>query len=371
MNLEEIEEGGTTVWVPTHDNSTAFPPGSAPIFYNPRMALNRDATVLVTDCLEPRSCLDAMGASGIRGCRIGHESSIPVTINDRDPLAIDLIRKNIEYLGIDGATVCRDANALMSEESFDFVDLDPFGSPSPFLDAGIRSAVRFMGITATDTAPLCGAHLKAGIRRYMARPMNTDYHAEVGLRILLGYAARFTARYDRGIEPLFCFAHEHFVRLHIRMQRGAKAADTTLARMGYIYQCTKCPYRTEKQSLLPETIHCPDCTETLSPIGPLWTGAIQNSDLLTSIQEKMAEHTLAQPVALAKIISQCREEPALSFSYDYHHLAKKYRVSPGPVNAVLTAIRDHGFLATRVHYSGYCIKTDAPLEIIRDSLTAQ
>ena len=371
MELELIEEGSTSVLVPKHDNSAVFPPGSAPIFYNPRMALNRDATVLVASCMEPRTYLDAMGASGIRGCRVGNEAKVTVTINDRDSDAARLIRANCDNLSIDASVTCRDANALMSEEPFDFVDLDPFGSPAPFIDAGIRSSVRMIGITATDTAPLCGAHLKAGIRRYMARPMNTDYHAEVGLRILLGYAARMTARYDRGIEPLFCFAHEHFVRLHLRLARGTRAADRTIGRLGYIYQCPGCPYRTEGNGFYPDQVICPLCGRTLSPIGPLWTGAYQDPDLIRKLVEKAEENRIAQPIALGKIIAFCQKEPDISFSYDYHHLAKAFRVSPGPISAVLNALQEEGYRATRVHYSGYCIKTDAPLEIIRDCITAQ
>jgi tRNA (guanine26-N2/guanine27-N2)-dimethyltransferase len=259
----------------------------------------------------------------------------------------------------------------MSEQPFDFVDLDPFGTPAPFIDAGIRSSVRMIGITATDTAPLCGAHLKAGIRRYMARPMNTDYHAEVGLRILLGYAARMTARYDRGIEPVFCFAHEHFVRLHLRLARGTQSADRTLGRIGYIYQCTACPFRSESAGMFPDTRMCPVCGVPLHPIGPLWTGAIQDHELLATIADKIQEHLLAEPSALEKIIGLCQGEPDISFSYDYHHLAKKFRVSPGPIAAVLDALREEGYKATRVHYSGYGIKTDAPLEVIQPNLTAQ
>jgi tRNA (guanine26-N2/guanine27-N2)-dimethyltransferase len=335
------------------------------------MALNRDATVLVAVCTEPRTYLDAMGASGIRGCRVGYETGTPVTINDRDPDACTLIRKNCDQLGINARVTCRDANALMSEEPFDFVDLDPFGTPAPFIDAGIRSSVRMIGITATDTAPLCGAHLKAGIRRYMARPMNTDYHAEVGLRILLGYAARMTARYDRGVEPLFCFAHEHFIRLHLRMARGTRAADQAMKRIGYVYQCPSCPYRSESSGFFPEERVCPDCGRPLSPIGPLWTGSIQDPDLLSRLEASVPGSGIAEPDLLSKIIRICKNEPALSFSYDYHYLAKKFRVSPGPIAGVLDKIRDHGYEAARVHYSGYGIKTDAPLDVIRSCLTVQ
>ena len=50
--------------------------------------------------------------------------------------------------------------------------------------------------------------------------MNTGYHEEVGLIILLGFVVRETIKYDRGVEPLFCYAHQHFVRLNIRLCRG-------------------------------------------------------------------------------------------------------------------------------------------------------
>jgi tRNA (guanine26-N2/guanine27-N2)-dimethyltransferase len=228
-----------------------------------------------------------------------------------------------------------------------------------------------MGVTATDTAPLCGAHLKAGIRRYMARPMNTDYHAEIGLRILLGYVARMTARYDRGIDPVFCFSHEHFVRLHLRLARGTKAADRTIGRLGYIYQCPHCPYRSEGTGMFPEHRSCPLCTANLNPIGPLWTGRIQDTEFVGMISGKISDLELAEPAQLARIIGLCHDEPDISYSYDYHYLAKKFKVSPGPISAVLTAIRDNGYLATRVHYSGYGIKTDAPLDLIRSCLTVQ
>ncbi len=198
MDLVEATEGKTTFLVPVQDDTIQFPPGSAPVFFNRRMELNRDATVLLLPLLEPSDYLDAMGATGIRGLRVANECRIPVTISDRDPGAIDLITRNAIRAGLPVTVIRRDANALLSEQSFDAVDLDPFGTPAPFIDAGVRGTRRFLFVTATDTAPLCGAHLKAGIRRYSAFPMNTEYHSEVGLRILLGFVVRETARYRPG-----------------------------------------------------------------------------------------------------------------------------------------------------------------------------
>ena len=248
--------------------------------------MNRDATVLLLPLLGPSDYLDAMGATGIRGLRVAHECGIPVTICERDPSAIDLITRNAARAGLPITVIRRDVNALLPEQSFDAVDLDPFGTPAPFIEAGIRGTRRFLFVTATDTAPLCGAHLKAGICRYDALPMNTEYHSEVGLRILLGFVVRETVRYDRGVEPLFCYAREHFFRLHVRLLRGTKAADATFQNLGFVHQCRKCPYREEEQAMFPSSLTCPHCGGNLQPIGPLWLGSLRDRGIVEEMIAK-------------------------------------------------------------------------------------
>ena len=129
MDVVAVTEGKTRFFVPLQDSDLQFPPGSGPVFYNPRMELNRDATILLLSVLRPESYLDAMGASGVRGLRVAHEVGIPVTINDRSEMAVNLIRQNVEALGLAAEVTRADANALMSERRFDTVDLDPFGTP--------------------------------------------------------------------------------------------------------------------------------------------------------------------------------------------------------------------------------------------------
>ncbi|PKL63750.1 MAG: tRNA (guanine(10)-N(2))-dimethyltransferase [Methanomicrobiales archaeon HGW-Methanomicrobiales-3] len=371
MELVEITEGKTTVLIPVQDDTTQFPPGSAPIFFNRRMELNRDVTILLLSILQPSDYLDAMGATGIRGIRVATECGIPVTISDREPSAINLIRKNTERSGLAIKVIERDANALLSEQSFDAVDLDPFGTPAWVIDAAIRGTRRFLFVTATDTAPLCGAHLKAGIRRYGAEPMNTEYHSEVGLRILLGFVVRETVKYDRGIEPVFCYAREHFTRLHLRILRGAKAADETLSHIGFIHQCKKCPYREEQAGLHTVSITCPLCGEPLHPIGPLWLGSIQRDGITKELKTLADTHEPGSKKDLLKLLDACEEELPTSSFYDYHVLAKRLGCSPPAISVVLERIRAGGYAVSRTHFSGYGIKTDAPLEIVFDAISAQ
>jgi len=371
MELVPVCEGNVRILVSKTDTSLHFPPGSGPVFYNPRMVFNRDMTVLMTKVVHPASYLDAMGASGIRGFRIAGECSVPVTINDHNPIAIDLIRQNRSTATGEVEVTCRDANALMQERHFAVVDLDPFGSPVPFLDAGVTSALRYLFVTATDTAPLCGAHKKAGIRRYSANPVNTEYHTEVGLRILLGCVARTAARYDRGIDPLFCFCREHFVRLHLSMTDGAKRADKSLSHLGFVHHCHHCMYREEENSLFPSSKVCPHCNISLEPIGPLWMGSINNLSTLEEIRNMIGTSSVSSVTRTERLLSLLQQELPTSSFYDYHHLARRIRVSPAPIEHVIAKLEKNGYAASRVHYTGTGIKTDAPLTEVLQNLTDQ
>jgi tRNA (guanine26-N2/guanine27-N2)-dimethyltransferase len=359
-----VEEGNTRFFVPRQDELHAFPPSTARIFYNRRMELNRDATVLFVSTVRPSDYLDAMGATGARGLRVASECGIPVTINDREPVAADWITENVCFSGGEIDVTCANVHTLLSVRRFDAVDLDPYGSPAPFIDSAIRGTGRFLLVTATDTAPLCGAHKKAGIRRYFTNPVNNEYHAETGLRTLLGFVVRETVKYDRGIVPLFCFAREHYVRAHFLLIPGAGRADAALARIGYILQCSRCPERTEKPGILPDAEPCRECGGDTIPIGPLWLGAIQDQEILSDMIARLPGHRLHTAPELMSLLSTLKDELATSSFHDYHLLAKKAKISPRPIADVLSGLWEAGYEASRVHYSGTGIKTDAPARVI-------
>jgi len=181
----ELSEGGVEIAVEQPRDGTREGSGDG-VFFNPTMELNRDITVAVLRAYqerEPRvaTYLDGMAASGIRGVRAANEG-YDVTCCDTDSEAVALARQNLARNDLDGAATERNVNALLHEELFDIVDLDPFGTPIPFADAAFAQTRNMVCVTATDTAPICGAHLNSGKRKYSAVPRNTDYHPEMGLR---------------------------------------------------------------------------------------------------------------------------------------------------------------------------------------------
>jgi tRNA (guanine26-N2/guanine27-N2)-dimethyltransferase len=334
------------------------------VFFNPRMRLNRDIGVAMVRALGISEYLDGLSASGIRGLRVAGEAGVEkVTLNDVSPAAYQCILRNKARNDLQKCEAsCCNANALMHERHFETVDLDPFGSPSPFLSAASRSVLSYLFITATDTAPLCGAHLKSGIRKYMALPVKTEYHREMGARILLGMAARELARVDKAVAPLLTHVTEHYVRTYLRVLHGAKLADRCLEKIGYIEHCFSCSgFRAITE---PRAEPCTNCGGRTVLAGPLWLGEIQDRETI----EQAIPNVALENKSARKLLESCRSEEDIPMYYDHHRLCRRLGITPKKVDELVLALRESGKKASRTHFTGVGIKTDAGVGEVEEIL---
>ena len=381
MKTKIICEGDVRIIIPLPDDLSTFPPSSAAVFYNPDMELNRDITVASISGfikqkeadIEKLSYVDVMAATGIRGVRIASEVGLRCHLNDWNEDAYQLIKENIKLNGLEAqcTTSHQNANTLLHQESFDVVDIDPFGSPAPFLDAAARSARRLLCVTATDTAPLCGAHLKSGIRKYAAVPLNTEYHREMGARVLLGAITRALALRDKGMNVLLTHATRHYVRVYVDIVRGVPAADRAMREMGFLAHCFECGFRSWKHGqthLLGS--QCPHCGKSLKVGGPLWLGHIQEPDFCQKVLDELENRKPAMLEQACKIVSFCRDEINVPTYYDQHWLSKKLKISPGPIDDLIKTLKAEGFHASRTHFSGTGFKTDAEISQINEIMVS-
>jgi tRNA (guanine26-N2/guanine27-N2)-dimethyltransferase len=69
---------------------------------------------------------------------------------------------------------------------------------------------------------------------------------------------------------------------------------------------------------------------------------------------------------LLPLLTTLQDELPTSSFYDYHVLARQAKISPLPIASVLTGLHEAGYRASRVHYAGTGIKTDAPARVILD-----
>src|SRR3990172_44266 len=163
----QIKEGSIKLIIP--DPKKYKLDAKAPVFYNPDMRLNRDLSILLLKSVSPKpqSAVDLLAASGVRGLRIKKEAKIPrVYINDASPTAFRFIKMNAALNKLKVTPSNLRAHEFlatrykMPDAKFGYVDIDPFGTPVPFLDAGVKSMVENRGgiiaVTATDTSALCG-----------------------------------------------------------------------------------------------------------------------------------------------------------------------------------------------------------------------
>ena len=342
------------------------------VFYNPRMEMNRDITVACLEALpEVSTYLDAMAASGIRSIRVKKEvpREIEVTANDWDGPACELIKKNAERNGVQVRASRCGANTLLSSTQFDFVDLDPFGTPAPDMNAACWASKRAMGVTATDTAPLCGAHLKSGIRTYSAYPLKTEYYAEMGLRVLMGKVAREEAKYDRALKPLLCYTDEHYIRLYLRVAHGRADADRMMKDMGFIVHCFACKNRYALRGLAVQaTDTCPVCGAKTKAGGPLWLGITKDAAYIENVIGVLEKGQFNKKERAVRMLGLVREELDTPTFYDQHAICRDLKATPSDIKALLDALRGQGYAASRTHYMGVGFKTDAPINVIRGTI---
>ncbi|MFB6165111.1 MAG: tRNA (guanine(26)-N(2))-dimethyltransferase [Haloarculaceae archaeon] len=355
-----VEEGGVTVEVPAE----ATDGKGEGVFYNPDMELNRDLTVAALGAYRERadgtvaSYLDATTASGVRGVRAA-AAGWDATLADVDPDAVELARENLARNDLDGAVVHRDANALMHERRFDVVDVDPFGTPIPFADAASRSARRLLCVTATDTAPLCGAHFMSGVRKYGAVPRNTEYHAEMGLRVLLSALMRTAARYDVAARPIFSHVTDHYARTYLELAEGARRANELLEELGYVDHCQHCLFRRVERGLLADPLEeCPHCGEHLQTAGPLWIGPAHEPAFVARVHEHLTDE-MGTADRAERLLETVEDELPRPTHYDQHRLYKRWGESAVGMDEFLGALRAAGYEASRTHYGGTTFKTDA------------
>ncbi len=358
MKLVEILEGKTKLIVPIEKEPTK----SSEVFFNPAMEISRDMSVAIAKVVKPRDFCDSLAGSGARGIRIANEVKCSVLINDVSSKAVELIEKNKKLNNITVEVRHEDANSLLTSENFDWVDLDPFGSPVKFLDSAMRAVSHngMLAVTATDTAPLSGTYPKSCLRKYSALPLRTDYYNELGLRILLGYIARTAAKYDKSIQVLFSHCTRHYYRAYVKVKKSRKETNSSLPETKFLQHCFHCLSR-EIKSLNELKEKC-SCGEKFQTAGPVFSGKFADETFckkLYKILEKESFKLKNQELKLVKTV--CEEQTATTPYYDIHKVFKKGKMPVKSMEEIEKRLKTQGFSFSRTHFSPIGIRTDAKI----------
>jgi len=289
-------------------------------FLNPAMAPARTRSVLLlADALEndwlvtgekPIRVLDALCATGVRVRRWRNEipanlqQRLRISANDLDEFALNWTR--ISHIThppeviveqefeddrhnripsgeiINGIHIQQlDARVAMMESAFQWVDLDPFGSPVSFLDSALQCLSRsgVLEVTATDTAALTGSSPSSMARRYGAKGLVDIYAHDDAVRILLGLIATSAARLDKKIKPILALFDGHHVRVSVQLKTSKEGASEITQNMGWRVRGNDMPYR---------FVTHPNADQLENASGPMWIGPMWDADIAGRITEQRA-----------------------------------------------------------------------------------
>ena len=385
---EVVREGKTSIVVPKLDAYVKevweYAPSKAPVFYNPVMELNRDVAVLVLQTYQQTlskeiSVCEPLTGCGVRGIRfaIEVEGIRNIVVNDINPKAAKLAKLNAERnkLAERVFVMNEDANLLLSRyaaprKRFDFIDVDPFGSPTPYLDSAVR-ALRdggLLALTATDMAPLCGVHPKACIRKYGGRPLRTGYCHELAVRLLVGCLTMTAAKHEIGVEVVLSHSTDHYIRAYAVLHHGAKQADNSIRKMGYFLHCFTCFHREASKGIFhPWKRKCTECGSKLNVAGPLWLGKIFDKEFCVLMEGGGARRNLGQKKKIFKLLRLARSEAEAPITYyAIDKICDKLNLRIPPLTKTMDELKEAGFQAVPTHFNSRGIRTDAPAKTLKE-----
>jgi tRNA (guanine26-N2/guanine27-N2)-dimethyltransferase len=350
-----ITEGSAKAYVPVEEKVSK----DLPVFYNPVMKLNRDISVALLKSMKKEFQIGLpMEATGLRAVRFMTEltNAKSIDVNDISAEAYELIKKNIELNKENSKckeiiASNKDANIFFLEsKGYDYIDIDPFGSPNHFLENAIKRLARegILAVTATDTGALCGTFKEAGIRKYWAKPIRNELMHEAGARILIRKVQLLGAHNEKALIPILTYSKDHYFRIFFMCEKGKEKADEIMKKHLYLLYCNKCMNR-KISEFNNETC---SCGNRFDYAGPMWMGNLQEKKIIKKVDNEFA-----------KILSEESDTP---FFYDIHAFAKKLKLKRlKKTNDILEEIRKTDKSATLTHFNEYSVKADISAEEFR------
>jgi tRNA (guanine26-N2/guanine27-N2)-dimethyltransferase len=379
----QIIEGQTKLLVPKNSLDVKVPPPHYPAFFNPVANLNRDLSIYVYNTFLDEyynkknsqiTFADAFGGVGSRGLRVAVE--VPkvshIYINDINQLAIAAAKKSAILNNVDEKCffsineVCKFLISRPTERNkrFTIIDLDPFGSPSPFIDCVLRSIEDegLISITATDTAVLSGIYQAVCLRKYFGLSINNTYSNEVATRLLISSIALIAARLGISLSPIFVHSNRHYFRVFLHISLSNSKANKVFDNLGYIRHCFKCGERSFT-FIYSEEI-CPTCNSKLNIAGRLWIGNLFNKNIISHLLKKYLDNLKddKKNKKIKQIFNISLEElDNIPYYFSVDELGSMLKTNPKKLNEIIDKIISSGYIASKTVFRSTGLKTNASM----------
>lgn len=419
INLEEfniVKEGKAEILFPK----------KVDVFYNPIQQFNRDLSTAsirawselygekslnkkkrklnseeptVNEIQPYISILEALSATGLRAIRYAKE--IPhvksIVANDFSKDAVKSINRNIEYNSVKDIITSNegDANAFMYQcksknRFFNVIDLDPYGTATPFIDAAIQTMHDdgLLLVTCTDLAVLAGGgYPEKCFALYGGSTLiNHEASHEAALRLVLGQIGNTAARYKKTIEPLLCLSIDFYVRLFIKVKTSPIEVKKLASKTSVQYVCSGCgsvqdqplgkvstrDNGSEKYGLSQGSprvsANCHYCGFVHHVAGPMYNGPLHNHEFIHKVLDinktQLDDETYKTKKRIEGMLTLALNEVPTQFYFKPERIASILKCQVPPLKTVIAGLGNLGYDASLTHAVPSAIKTNADWDTI-------
>ena len=372
-DFKKIIEGKTRLLVPSRSLVEKTPP-KEPAFFNPKAKKTRDFSIIAYGAFlknfeGPKVFLEGLAGLGARGIRVANELELDrVVINDLNPNALKIAKRSVELNNLKNIEfsekeICNFfSNFSKKGYRGTIVDIDPFGSPAPYFDCGIRATMHggILSITATDLQVLNGLFQNACRRRYGGIPVRTEYGNEMAIRLILGCLRMVSARLDIEFVPIYVESDMHYYRVYVKIFNRPDQKENT----GYILHCNNCRNRTislEKEN------SCNLCNSKFSIAGPLWIGKLFDKDFVTKMLQVESKLNLGKNYQI--LLQKCIDESNINEMYfTLDEIASIMKRSPPKLDDAIERLNKRGFDSSPTSFCPTGFKTTATINEISKTI---
>ncbi|XP_066472936.1 tRNA (guanine(26)-N(2))-dimethyltransferase isoform X2 [Tiliqua scincoides] len=340
--------------------------------------------------------LEALAASGLRSIRFAKEvpGLCSIVANDFSSKAVELITQNIQLNDIGHLVTpsLSDARMLMyqhkaAKEQFDVIDLDPYGSPSVFLDAAVQAVSEggLLCVTCTDMAVMAGNTGETCYSKYGAMSIKARFCHEMALRIILHSLDLRANCYQRYIVPLLSVSADFYIRVFVRVFTGQAKVKASASKQAFVYNCVGCgSFNIQRLGKLasngnninykaacgpPVGPSCEHCQQRHQLGGPMWAESLHDVDfvqrVLSAVGSNPSRFQTSQRIQ--GILSMAIEELSdVPLYYTLDNLSKTIHCNSPSLLQFRSALLHAGYRVSLSHACKSAIKTDASPSVLWD-----
>lgn len=402
-NFNYTTEGKATILTPKKDE----------VFYNPIQQFNRDISTMSIIAydqmrieainskeksasykkrkLQGLTILESLAASGLRSCRYGLE--IPgvhkIVANDMSAEAVTSIERNIEHNSLSGKVVANHGDAIKfmasTGQKFHIIDLDPYGTASPFIDSALQCVEDdgMLLVTCTDAAVLAGSGYPEkcfalyGGNNFGNSYINSESNHEVGIRLMLSSIAATAAKYKKAIEPMLSLSIDYYFRVWVRVKNSPIKVKNLASETMMAYGCHGCgnkhvqPFGLKKDGkfIYPKLAsglndHCRYCDGTYTVAGPMYAGPLHNVDFIDrilDINHKADKDVYGTTERIKGMLTLAKSElPDVPFFENLNKVGALFKSAPISIDEYARAVGNLGYDVSLTHAKKNCIKSNIP-----------